>query len=117
MLCPVGLPCSNAKETRSRLAHARRTTPLLLGYDDAIAWREIAVSDFGIRIVIESDRYRDLDRQSNTRVTKGQPCATIDPRPYQTVVDQPTWIVVTGFTVPLPVTVRAIVPRETSLVA
>jgi len=24
----------------------------------------------------------------NTKVTKGQPCAKIDPRPYQTVVDQ-----------------------------
>lgn len=31
---------------------------------------------------------RDLSCDYNTRVTKGQVCATIDPRPYQTAVDQ-----------------------------
>lgn len=31
---------------------------------------------------------RDLSCDFNTRVRKGQVCATIDPRPYQTVVDQ-----------------------------
>jgi len=31
---------------------------------------------------------QDISCDYNTKVTKGQPCAKIDPRPYQTVVDQ-----------------------------